>query len=217
MGKLSLVIAIIGLTPLAACSSKTDANAKNFSEAISSHMAKDDALCLSARKWPADIPETALLAPSKPVGSAVSELEALKKLGLVDSSVMQANAEGTRNAARRVVRYTPTETAAPYFRQHEMKEFTVNGMQPVKGGKFCVAKVAVDKVVKWDAPMKLGEYEEVKVNYTYKISGLADWAKRPEFAAAYPKVVSFIESAGKTELTETLKKTNEGWEVISKR
>lgn len=217
MTKHGLIIAAIGVATLTACGSKTDANEKNFSEAIARHMAKDDAVCFSAKKWPADIPETALLTPAKSPGSPVSELEALKKMGLVDSAVMQVNAEGTGQVARRIVRYTPNESAVPYFRQHEMKEFTVNGMQPVKGGgKFCVAKVGVDKIVKWTHPTKFRDVEEVTVTYTYKITEIADWAKRPEFSEAFPKVVAFLSSAGKTELTETVIKMNNGWEVAGK-
>jgi hypothetical protein len=215
MGKFGLVIATIGVATLAACGSKTDTNAKNLGDEISRFLAKNGALCLGAKRWPVDIPESTALASSKP-GTVGNELAALKTLGLLDAEITQAAVEGSGGKPVRVVRYTLTEKAVPFFRQQEVKDFTVNGMQTFKGGEFCVAKVVLDKVVKWDAPMKLGDYEETSVTYTYKVSDVADWERRPEFAAAYPKVVKFIGDSGKMELTAKLKKTSEGWETIDR-
>lgn len=217
MTKHGLIIAAIGVATLAACGSKTDANAKNFGEAITRGIAKDDAICLAARKWPADFAESVVLAASRPGNNPVKELNALKGLGLVESTVTQADVDGVVGRPVRVVRYTPTEMSVPFFRQQEMKEFTSNGMQPVKGGKFCFARVALDKVVKWDEPVKLAGQEEVKVTYTYQLRDVADWAKRPEFAVAYPSLAKFIDGAGKMEVVDTLKKTSEGWESVAKR
>ena len=76
---------------------------------------------------------------------------------------------------------------------------------------LCWGKRVLDKVVKWDAPMKLGDWQETHVTYTFKIENLAEWAKNPEVQEAFPSIKKTIE--GDKELGLNVHLTSEGWEA----
>ncbi|MBQ7626403.1 MAG: hypothetical protein IJS87_05045 [Rhodocyclaceae bacterium] len=42
---------------------------------------------------------------------------------------------------------------------------------------LCWGKRVLDKVVKWDAPMSMGDYKMTNIAYTYKIANLAEWGR----------------------------------------
>jgi hypothetical protein len=60
--------------------------------------------------------------------------------------------------------------------------------------------------------MKLGDYQEARVTYLYKIDGLADWTKKSEFQNAFPYIVQIIDPEGKKEQQGGVKLTSLGWE-----
>ncbi|MDG5826958.1 hypothetical protein MRX60_13075 (plasmid) [Xylella fastidiosa subsp. pauca] len=89
----------------------------------------------------------------------------------------------------------------------------MNGRTKETQTDLCWGKKALDKVVKWEGPMKFGDYQEANVKYLYKIDGLADWAKKPEILAAFPYVGQITEDAGKKEQQHGVKLTSVGWEA----
>ncbi|MDR3413622.1 MAG: hypothetical protein P4L87_22155 [Formivibrio sp.] len=50
------------------------------------------------------------------------------------------------------------------------------------------------------------------MKYLYKIDGLADWTKKPEFQTAFPYITQIIDAAGKKEQQGGVKLTSLGWE-----
>ncbi len=217
MNKRILVIAALGAVSLAGCSSKTDPNEKNFSGALAQYFDKKGDLCLTFRKWPVDLYEADLrVQKSMPDGTA-GQMAALERVGLVksaDAEVEGSDFGGKPNGLKfKVKRYTLTDASAPFKREREVESFGLNGKTPVKQTDLCWGKKALGKVVKWEGPIKLGDYQEAGVTYTYKIDHLADWATKPGFQDTFGGVKAIIDGAGKVEAEHAVKLTSQGWEA----
>ncbi|MFC5473707.1 hypothetical protein [Paraherbaspirillum soli] len=202
---------------LAGCGSKTDANEKNFGAAIVQYLDKKGELCLNITKWPVDVNEMdLLLQKSMPTGTA-GRMVALEAVGLakgVDTELEGAGFDGKPNGVKfKVKRYTLTDAAKPFERQKDVEHIGLNGRIKEVQTDLCWGKMALDKVVKWEGPMKFGDYQEASVKYQYKIEGLADWAKKPEFLTAFPHVAQIAEDAGKKEQQQSVKLTSVSWEA----
>ncbi|MEK8034252.1 hypothetical protein AACH06_25785 [Ideonella sp. DXS29W] len=203
---------------LAACGNKTDANAKNFSAALDAYFAKEGELCLPTVTWPVDVFETDVREKATPFGKTgkASQMEALEKAGLVKAEDVEvplkgmAGQPGGRTFKAR--RFTLSDSAKPFVREREVEVFQLTGRTKEKRTDVCWGKQAVDKVVKWEGPMKFGDYQEAAVIYTYRIDGTADWAKQAEVQEAFPTVRQYLEDAGSRELKHPVKLTSEGWE-----
>lgn len=201
---------------LAGCGSKTDANEENFGAAVGQYLNKKGELCLNITKWPVDVNEMDLrLQKTMPTGVA-GRMAALEAVGLAkseDTEVPDTGFDGKPTGRKlKVKRYTLTDAAKSFERQKEVEHFGLNGKTKEMQTDLCWGKKVLDKVVKWEGPMKLGDYQEVYVKYRYKIDGLADWAKKPEFLAAFPSVGQITEDAGKKEQQHGVKLTSVGWE-----
>jgi hypothetical protein len=73
----------------------------------------------------------------------------------------------------------------------------------------CWANYRVDTVVKW---FNHPEDNSMAVNWTYKMTDLVDWAKRPEIASAESDIHVRLDQAGKETRGALLKLSNTGWE-----
>ena len=57
MKKNIAILAALSVATLTACGSKTDANEKNFGEAMTQYFDKKGDLCLNTKRWPVDLSE----------------------------------------------------------------------------------------------------------------------------------------------------------------
>jgi hypothetical protein len=214
MKKHKMLIAIFGAVVfLTACGSKTDANAKNFGVAMTEYFDAHGKLCLESRSWPVDISESDLFSNS----SDSKQMAALQAAGLVKSEeVIVEKALGLSNTGPKknfkIQRYTLTEAAKP-FSQNVIYKNRFKGDTPEKQTRLCWGKKSLDKIVKWEGPMKFGDYQEVTVVYTYKLSNIAEWANNTDIQAAFPTIKSIISGAEKQTTRHGLKLTNQGWEA----
>lgn len=199
---------------LAACGNKTDANEKNFGAALSQYLDKKGDLCLQLKDWPVEVSEMDLrLQETMPTGTA-GQMAALKAVGLVSGVDVERDEMypfGNKPTGRKftVKRYTLTEIGKKFYREAEVDSF----MGTKKAMQLCYGKTALDEVVKWEGPMKFGDFQTVSVKYTYKIDNLAEWANKPEFQVAFPYVKNEIDGIGTKEEQHSLKLTNLGWEA----
>jgi hypothetical protein len=216
MNKKVLLLMVLGTLGVAACGSKTDPTEKNFGAALSQYFDKKGDLCLGVTQWPLDLSEAdRRLQKSMPTGTA-GRMAALEAAGLVTGAmtdVEQKTFFGDRTVKVTVKRYTVTEAAKPFYHEKDVTAFSLDGPKTVKQGDLCYGRKALDKVVKWEGPMKLGEYQEAGVTYLYKIDGLADWAQRPELRATFPAMAKIVDGAGKLNQTHAVKLTSVGWEA----
>ena len=194
----ALCACIVCLFTLAACNNKTDANEKNFRVALTKYLntEKSDE-CLRSDvggilgKWPVDVQEGAWF--------GVKTMAALESVGLVKS-------EDTVVDKMKVKRYTLTDAAKPFIRE-------INGLGGEPLQQICWGKPVLDKVVKWNAPVKLGDYQETLVTYTYTISNIAEWAKSPAIQAAFG-IKNAVDGASTVQKDRHIfHMTSQGWEA----
>lgn len=193
-----LTLTALALT-LTACGGRTAANSKNFSAAISEYLKDEGELCLSIDRWPVDA--------GSELGNArlFQQMEALEAAGLVVGE--QVGWGGITSAVTK--RYTPADAAEPFMRDKEVDDLF--GRLRVK--RLCWGEKTLDKVVKWEDPIKVDDYQEVSVVYTYKVDNVADWAKDPAVQAAFPEIRNTIAGAGTKEVEHGLTLGSEGWET----
>lgn len=217
MKKRVICAAVLGALVLAGCGSKQDANEKNFGAAISQYLDKKGELCLQLNKWPVDVTEMDLrMQKTMPTGTA-GQMEALAAIGLAsgtDTEVDQIGMFDNKPTGHKfkVKRYVLTDAGKKFYSEKEVTQIGLGGAKKVMQGDICYGKKSLDKVVKWEGPMKFGDYQEANVKYLYKIDGLADWTKKPEFQTAFPYIAQIIDAAGKQEQQGGVKLTSLGWE-----
>jgi hypothetical protein len=203
----------------ASTENKADPNEKNFKAALSQYFEKKGELCLD-ETFPQDISERQIQAQAigSVLGLDVEEMRALETVGLVqgiDTEIEGKDFSGKPNGIKyKIKRYNLTEAAKPFSHEFKSKWIVPAGSTVEASFVLCWGKKAPDKIVKWDGPMALGSYQEVKVTYTYKLDQLADWAKNPAIQTAFKDVKSSIDNAGKREDSRVLKLTSQGWEAL---
>ena len=215
MKKNIAILAALSIATLTACGNKTDANEKNFGAAMNQYFEESGDLCLNV-SWPVDLSEMDLRLQKTMQAGRANQMAALEAAGLVKGADTEVEIMGIMGrpmgAKAKIKRYTLTDTAKPFAQEKVVASIGINGKTDEKQTDLCWGKKTLDKVVKWEGPMKLGDYQEAGITYTYKVNNLADWAKKPEVQAAFPEVKITLDRAGSQEYRRTLKLTNRGWE-----
>jgi hypothetical protein len=155
-----------------------------------------------------DIPEASLhQQPGLPPDNAVNQIAVLEAAGVVSSADVEIDS-GTGKI--KIKRYTPTAIGKPFVRNWPASG--INGYSREGSFDLCWANEKLDKIVKWEGS-KTGEYQgAATVTYTYKLDNVADWAKKPEVQAAFPRIKQALDGVGTQEEKIKLKLTNLGWE-----
>lgn len=217
MQKHIAILAVLGPVTLAACGSKADANDRNFGAALTQYLDKKGDLCLDTRRWPVDVTEMDLRLQKTMHTGTAGQMAALEAVGLVkgeDTEVDIIGIMGKPSGLKaRIKRYALTDAAKPFAQEKDVDSIGLNGKTTVRQSDLCWGKKALDKIVKWEGPMKLGDYQEAGITYTYKVNNAADWAKKPEVQAAFPVVKSILDGAGSKEFKHAVKLTSQGWEA----
>lgn len=204
--------AVLGALVLAACSSKEDANEENFGAAISPYLDKEGALCLSFKRWPVGVDEEDLQAQKTTPTGIAAQMAVLDSLGLVTGTKVDVKSAFTTKMYK-VTRYVPTEAGKKFYQELKHKMASYGDPAKEMQGELCYGKMALDKVVKWEGPIKLGDYQAATVTYLYKVENVADWAQKPAFLSAFPDVVKTSEEASSKEKRVNVHLTSQGWEV----
>lgn len=218
MKKILALGIVAGTVSLTACGNKTDANEKNFGAALTQYFDKKGDLCLNTKRWPVDLSEMDLRLQKTMQAGSANQMAALEAAGLVKGEDTEVDIMGFMDnkptgRKAKVKRYTLTDAAKPFAQEKDVDSIGLNGKTTVKQTDLCWGKKALDKIVKWEGPMKFGDYQEAGVTYTYKVNNLADWAKKLEVQAAFPFVKSVLDSAGSKESKHAVKLTSQGWEA----
>lgn len=148
--------------------------------------------------------------------ATAGRMAALEAVGLVTGADIEIEAVGfdgkPNGGMLKVKRYTMTDAAKPFARTEEVERFGAKGKIRETRTDLCWGKKVLHNVVKWEGPRTSGDYQEALVQYQYKIDGLADWAKKPEFLVAFPGVGRMVDDPFKKE-QHVVKLTNLGWEA----
>jgi hypothetical protein len=202
---LSLALGVTLSASLSACDSKTAANKKNFGITVTQYFDKKGDMCLDPMKWPVDVYETdqQKLFPDGVAG----QMAALETVGLARGEDMELPGtfvDGKPNGLKvKVRRYTMTDAVKPYLH--------VNAKQQQR---VCWGRKSLDKVVRWADPSKVGDHEESAVLYTYKLSNVAGWARKPQVKEAFPVLGRTVDGEHTQQEKLYVKLTPQGWEAF---
>lgn len=153
--------------------------------------------------WPQTVSENEL----KQNTDRAREMAALQTAGLLESLIFDIEGKIKIKAKS----YTLTKAAQPFVpSKHEVES---DGERKTKAD-LCWGKMALDKIVKWEGPWKLGNLQEVSVTYTSKINNIADWAKKPEIQATFFSDLKYVLENVDREAVRKLRLTSKGWEVV---
>ena len=204
---LSLVLGVALSASLSACDSKTAANKKNFGITVTQYFDKKGDMCLDPMKWPVDVYETDMRQQKLFPDGVAGQMAALEAVGLARGEDMELPGtfvDGKPNGLKvKVRRYVMTDAAKPYLR--------ANAKQPQR---VCWGRKSLDKVVRWADPSKVGDHEESAVIYTYKLSNVADWARKPQVKEAFPVLGRTVDGEHTQKEKLYVKLTPQGWEAF---
>jgi hypothetical protein len=192
---------------LSACDSKTSANDKNFAATVTQYFDKKGDLCLDPIKWPVDVYETDMRQQKLFPDNVAGQMAALEAVGFArgeDTELPGTFVEGKPAGLKvKVRRYTMLDAAKPYLH-------AAAGRQP----RICWGRKSLSKVLRWADPAKAGDHEESAVIYTYKLSNVADWARKPQIKEAFPSVGQNIDGERSQKEKLYVKLTPQGWEAL---
>ena len=204
---LSLVLGVALSASLSACDSKTAANKKNFGITVTQYFDKKGDLCLDPVKWPVDVYETDMRQQKLFPDGVAGQMAALEAVGLAkgeDVELPGTFVDGKPNGLKvKVRRYTMTDAAKPYLRANAKQQ-----------QRMCWGRKSLDKVVRWADPSKVDDHEESAVIYTYKLSNVADWAKKPQVKEAFPVLGRTVDGEHTQKEKLYVKLTPQGWEAF---
>jgi hypothetical protein len=203
---MSLVLGVTFAAALSACDSKTSASDKNFAITVNQYFDKKGELCLDPVKWPVDVYETDMRQQKLYPDNVAGQMAALEAAGLAkgeDTELPGTFVDGKPSGKVKVRRYTMLDAAKPYLH-------AAAGRQP----RICWGRKSLSKVLRWADPAKVGDHEESAVIYTYKLSNVADWARRPQIKEAFPLVGQNIDGERSQKEKLYVKLTPQGWEAL---
>jgi hypothetical protein len=204
---LSLVLGAALAASLSACDSKTSANEKNFGIAVTEYFDKKGDLCLDPVKWPVDVYDIDFRQQKLYPDNAAGQMSALESVGLAkgeDVELPGTFVDGKPVGAKvKVRRYTMTDAAKPYLHA-----------KPGKQPRICWGRKSLSKVIQWADPSRVGDHEESAVIYTFKLSNVADWARKPKVKEAFPELGRNIDGERSQKEKLYVKLTPQGWEAL---
>ena len=203
----SLVLGATLAASLSACNSKTSANEKNFGITVAQYFDKKGDMCLDPVKWPVDVYETDMRQQKLFPDGVAGQMAALEAVGLAkgeDVELPGTFVDGKPNGLKvKVRRYTMTDAAKPYLRANAKQQ-----------QRMCWGRKSLDKVVRWADPSKVGDHEESAVIYTYKLSNVAGWARKPQVKEAFPVLGRTVDGEHTQKEKLYVKLTPQGWEAL---
>jgi hypothetical protein len=204
---LPLCLAAVLLAACAPGPRPTDASEANFTQALQAYLARRGDLCVGRGTWPVDVTREEVARVSR----NSTQLPVLERLGMVSSSVVQVETgdEGGRHFAE-ARRYQLTDAGRKFYL--ERAPYKRDPGHAVADHDFCVARLSLKRVVRWDAPKSQAVGAETVVTYTYDVTPAA-WIADPEARRVFPMVDHVLRGAGTLELKEAMVLTPEGWEA----
>lgn len=187
------------------CSDPKAANEKNFKIAIQERLDTFYPKCYVKANFPATLSEV------DPYGKkpAFTALAAAGLLSVKDESrEVKVSFFGTNTRTVVEPAFSLTEEGKKFYKADATKN---NGLGETVGG-FCFGKATVKEITEFTEPADAGGVRASRVQYTYQMSDLPAWAKRPDIMAAISGIKAAVESE-KTPIKsmDMLVLTNNGW------
>jgi len=185
---------------------------RELTRAVTDYLSDHGDLCVGKFTWPRVVTQQDQLTHTN---DAV-QLPVLERLGLVESIEISAPtaADATTNAAvqgsQTARRYALTAKGRRFYLQKKRTTLSVHDKPVEHDQDLCVARLKLDKVVRWSPPEQVHGHPETVVRYTYHIQS-ADWMADPEARKVFPVVDRIIRGAGNVLMTATLRAQNDTW------
>jgi hypothetical protein len=208
-------------------------SARELTRAVTQYLSDHGDLCVGKFAWPRVVTQQDQAAHTN---DAV-QLPVLERLGLVESTEISAPAAATPaswtpsaadaggNAAAQgspqsasaaatgetARRYSLTTKGQRYYLQK--KRITLGAHdRPVEHDKdLCVARLSLDKVVKWSPPEAVHGHPETVVRYTYHVKSAADWMTDPQARQVFPVVDRIIRNQDNMLMSVTVQLQDGKW------
>ena len=173
------------------------ASRPKMAQAVKQYLTEHGDLCVGKSSWPRFVTEEDRQSGS----NDALQLPVLERLGLVESASGPAGS---------VKRYSLTAKGRQFYLQKKVTILGAHDRPVERDADFCVARLSLDKVVKWTPPEQTHGHVETVVSYTYNIRS-ADWMADPEARKVFPVVDRIIRGKGNAVMTATLQAQNGKW------
>jgi hypothetical protein len=167
--------------------------------AVKSYLQSHGDLCVGKFTWPRIVTAADRAAET----SDAQQLPVLERLGLVKSQVLPA-ANGPSAS------YSLTAKGLQFYLHRNRTVLGIHGQPVERDADFCVARLSLDKVIKWTPPEQMHGHVETRVLYTYRIDS-ADWMADPQARKVFPVVDRIIRGQGNLLMSVTVRAQDGGW------
>jgi hypothetical protein len=199
--------AAVDITPLSTQAGTVDLEPEELSRAVQAFLADHGDLCLAMYTWPRDVTSEDQQANSH----EALQLPVLERLGVVRSVEVPVPAAGeTALPAGPAKRYSLTEKGRAYYLRKKRITLDVHTQPEEHEADFCVARLTLDKVVKWSPPEPIHNHLETVVKYTYHIKS-ADWLADASAREVFPIVDRIVRGQGTLLMSATVQLQDGRW------
>jgi hypothetical protein len=168
--------------------------------AVKSFLQSHGDLCVGKFAWPRVVTEADRQAGT----DDAQQLPVLERLGLVKSEQLPVAGHGPST------RYSLTPKGLQFYLHKNRTVLGIHGGPVERDADFCVARLSLDKVVKWTQPEQMHGHVETQVLYTYRISS-ADWMADPQARKVFPVVDRIIRGQGNMLMSVIVQAQNGTW------
>lgn len=185
------------LLSLAACGNPKEASEKNFEVAIQAFLDKGFPACLIVDKFPTD--------PNGwDLGGKRAIYAEMEKMGLLTKT----------EEMKKQFKWSKPTLQTSYDLSAEGKKYYTVADEKIKGKQsgFCFGKAKVEKIIDFSEPSEMMGNKMSRVNYTFSVTDLPDWIKKPEITKLSEPIKKIVESAqSPIKADGTMMLTNKGW------
>ncbi len=229
-------LAAIGLMMVSSGSqaSTSQPSLRALTSAVNQYLADHGDLCVGKFTWPRIVtPEDRLARTNDAV-----QLPVLERLGLVKSTHIATPATGkpassTPTPADAAVipvaqgsppgpdaektesskQYSLTEKGSRSYLQKKRITLGVHDQPVEHDADLCVARLTLEKVVKWSPPEQVHGRLETMVSYTYHVKAV-DWMADPQAREVFPIVDRIIRNEGSLLMSVTARLQDGKWQPV---
>ncbi|WP_194722387.1 hypothetical protein [Noviherbaspirillum malthae] len=198
---LKLTCTAVLIVALTGCSDPKQASDKNFKAAIQEYLNTAYPKCYFNEKFPVQIDTDSF--------GRRAALQSLAKAGLLSETELSRREFKDWNGNVKLIiksEYALTDTGRKFYNPNARQV-----MNREIGG-FCIGKAKVREINRFTEPADMLGHRITKVNYSYSIDELPEWATMLEVKAAIPGLKEAADStATPIKETDTLVLTNNGW------
>jgi hypothetical protein len=167
------------------------------------YLAMQGQLCLGKFDWPIDVSQQDFQENARDA----LQMPVLEKLGLVTSTVTETQRLGVDDNAVHTVAVKRYELTKAGLKSYVEKDITRGQVRHHKD--LCVAKLTLDKIVRWEA----ADVGQGTVFYTYHVAAVP-WALTPDALKVFPMIDKIVKGEGTLQLSQRMQLGKEGWTAV---